>query len=76
MLSSLDITVQRNIMDTESALHQNQMGDRLFTVVILDDQSEDHATHLTHVIKSLDLQPQPHAVLIHLHTFTKGSVVG
>ena len=76
MLNGLDITVHRNIADTETALRQNQTSGRRFTVLILDDQSEDHAAHLIRVIESLDPKPQPRTVLIHLYTFTKGSVIG
>ena len=76
MLDGLDITLHKNITDTEIALRQNHTSDRPFTVLILDDQSEDHAAYLICVIESLAPGHQPRTALIHLYTFTKGSVVG
>ena len=76
MLSGLNTTIHGSVVDTEVALRQDQANDRLFTILILDDQSEDHATYLIRVLDSLNPRNPPRSVLIHLYTFTKGSVVG
>ena len=76
MLNGLDTTVHGSIADTEVALRRNQTSDRPFTVLVLEDQSEDHVAYLIRVLESLDPGRLPRTVLIHLYTITKGSVVG
>ena len=76
ILSGLNTRIHRSITDTEVALRRNQVGERPFTILILDDQSEDHAAYLIRVLESLDSGNPPRSILIHLYTITKGSVVG